>query len=193
MTHDPEELMRRSYQGRVLAWLIECFGEDDGLSPVMRRARFLEEAFELAQALGGTEEEAVTLARYVHARPPGEPTQEVGGVYLTLAGLCASLTIDMEKAGEAEYRRVLTRIEIIRAKHAARPLFGSPLPGPSPEEQPEPAPRPRHSSLFGYCDCPHPMIKCDNRGCRCVHCGLPRRITPGGPDIRDNGDPNGEN
>lgn len=32
----------------------------------------------------------------------------------------------------------------------------------------------RRAVMFGeYCKCEKPLIKCDNRGCRCVACGLP--------------------
>lgn len=33
-----------------------------------------------------------------------------------------------------------------------------------------------HYSFERYCDCANPIIRCDNRGCRCVMCHLPQRL-----------------
>ncbi len=60
----------------------------------------------------------------------GEPQQEVGGVMVTLAGLCSANDIDLNKAAEKEHDRVWQpeNIERIRAKNETK-LASSPLPG----------------------------------------------------------------
>lgn len=120
----------QSYQDGVASWLVACFGEDISKDRKERTHRFLEEALELGQSLGCTRDEAVQLVDYVFNRPVGEPSQEAGGVLLTLAGVCHAHGLDLESAGNAELARVWEKRDAIRRKQAARPL-NSPLPGPS--------------------------------------------------------------
>lgn len=114
-------------------WLVHCFGSEVLLDVRERSDRFLEESIELYQALGGTHANAHELVDYVFGRPNGEPLQEVGGVSLTLAGLCAAAGIQLSAAAHAELSRVLAPelVARVRAKRAARPL-NSPLPGSAP-------------------------------------------------------------
>lgn len=66
---------------------------------------------------------------YTFDRDKGEPPQEVGGVMITLAALCAANGIDMAGEGHRELGRI-NRPEVIdkiRGKHAAKP-HKSPLP-----------------------------------------------------------------
>jgi hypothetical protein len=115
------------FQDRVNDWMTACFSVD-AISDVPERLhRFLEEALELAQASGGSREDAIALVDYVFSRPPGKASLEAGGVMVTLAGLCSASGLDMFDAGEAELARNWDRIGIIRAKRAARPA-NSPLP-----------------------------------------------------------------
>lgn len=123
-----------AFQVRVRPWLLACFGEviaDDGME---RNHRFLEEALELVQACGCTEEEAHNLVVYVFARPVGERSQEVGGVMVTLAALCLAHKLDMHKAGEVELGRISQPdvIAKIRIKQANKPAMSA-LPGAYPE------------------------------------------------------------
>jgi hypothetical protein len=115
------------FQDRVKPWMDACFGPAISADKVERNHRFLEEALELVQACGGTREEALQLVDYVFNRPVGEPSQEVGGVKVTLAALCLANGIDMHEAAETELARVWTKIDVIRAKQAAKPR-GSVLP-----------------------------------------------------------------
>lgn len=82
---------------------------------------------ELAQANGCTHHDALALVDYVFGRPPGRPEQEVGGVMVTLAGLCSASGINMDEAGDRELDRNWGRIDSIRAKQKSKP-HGSPLP-----------------------------------------------------------------
>lgn len=116
-----------SYQRRVEKWLEACFPSHVRSDRGERTHRFLEEALELAQANGATREDALALVDYVFGRPTGEPSQEVGGVMVTLASLCSASEINMEDAGDRELERNWERIDLIRSKQQSKP-HGSPLP-----------------------------------------------------------------
>lgn len=116
-----------TFQQRVQPWMLACFGAKIAADRVERNHRFLEESLELVQACGCSASEAHQLVDYTFGRPIGEPMQEVGGVMVTLAGLCLANGIDMHNAGDVELRRVWTKVEQIRAKHDAKPKH-SPLP-----------------------------------------------------------------
>jgi hypothetical protein len=94
------------FQGAVGKWMVEVFGDEIAMDPLERIMRFLEEAMELAQALGMTEAECGRVAGYVWGRPVGEPTQEVGGVMVTLAALCFRQDIGLADAALTEFRRI---------------------------------------------------------------------------------------
>jgi hypothetical protein len=115
------------FQKSVNRWVLACLGLEIARNKVERNHRFLEESLELVQAAGCTESEAMQLVDYVYGRPVGEIVQEVGGVMNTLAALCTANDIDMLEAGEIEVERCWTKIDKIRAKQAAKPVF-YPLP-----------------------------------------------------------------
>ena len=117
-------------QASVQAWCVQCFGETTASDVVERNWRFLEEALELVQSLGGSKEDALKLVDYVYGREAGHPPQEVGGVMITLSALCAARGIDWYTEAMREYLRIMRPevIEKIRAKHASKP-HRSPLPG----------------------------------------------------------------
>ncbi len=118
------------YQTRVMDWMATCFGDDITNDPLERAFRFLEEGLELAQSVGATEEDAHRLVGYVFARPRGETPQEIGGVMVCIAALCGALGHDMSDCANLELVRVWTKVEAIRAKHAAKPKgVRSALPG----------------------------------------------------------------
>lgn len=126
-----------TFQYDVLNWLMRCFGPAIGYNKPERTHRFLEEALELAQACGCTEQEAIQLVRYTYSRPIGEGKQEVGGVMVTLAALCAGFNYDLEACAEQEYARITDpeTMERIRLKQLAKPRVG-PLPGVYPLRKP---------------------------------------------------------
>ena len=117
-------------QSRVVNWLWECFGGEAARDPVERVHRFAEEALELGQACGMTMGEWQELLEYVYGRAPGEIGQEVGGVMVTLAGLCGAQGVSMEGEADREICRIESDevMEKIRAKQASKPAVG-PLPG----------------------------------------------------------------
>jgi NTP pyrophosphatase (non-canonical NTP hydrolase) len=110
-----------NFQRRVRDWLIACFPPTSVSDRQERMQRFLEEALELAQATGCSKAEALELVDYVFARGIGDVRQEVGGVMVTLAGLCHAANVDLEGAAQAELERNWNRIDRIRAKQAGRP------------------------------------------------------------------------
>jgi len=114
-------------QARVQPWMMACFGPEISADRTERNHRFLEEALELVQSCGCTASEAHQLIDYVYGRDVGEPSQEAGGVMITLAALCLANGLDMHECGETELARIWTKVEKIRAKQAAKPK-NSPLP-----------------------------------------------------------------
>lgn len=116
------------WQSRITDWMRRCFVRKDSLTPLQRAFRFVEEALELAQAVGTSRAEVVQLADYVYSRPAGEPSQEIGGVMVVLAGVAASLRLDAATCCETEIARCEANIEKIRAKDLAKPERAGPLP-----------------------------------------------------------------
>ena len=125
-----------AYQDRVNEWMQACFGPAISADGTERNFRFGEEALELMQALGATEDEAITLVRYVWGRPKGDPKQEVGGVMVCLAALCNAHGMNYDQEAQIELARCWEKIEKIRAKHAAKPVgIRTALPGIVPKQE----------------------------------------------------------
>lgn len=118
------------FQRRVVDWMMETFSMEVCRDTTERNHRHLEESLELVQSLGCTASEAHQLVDYVFGRPAGDPEQEVGGVMVTLAALCAAADVSMAELGDRELARCWQNIDRIRAKQAGKPAH-SPLPGPS--------------------------------------------------------------
>lgn len=111
--------------GRCLSWLRIVFGNDTDKEE--RALRFGEEALELIQSLGVTREQAADLVTQVFDKPVGETEQELGGVMVTLASLCAVAELDAEQAFETEFDRCEQpeTIEKIKNKHANKLVVSS--------------------------------------------------------------------
>ena len=93
----------------AVEWGLRCFGSEHMRDGGIRALRFAEEAIELAQACGVSEEKASEVVRVVYSRPPGMLHQEVGGSMVTLSVLCHALGIDLEDAFQIEIRRCLSK------------------------------------------------------------------------------------
>ncbi|WP_414540456.1 hypothetical protein [Stenotrophomonas forensis] len=123
----------RSFQAGVAEWMGQCFLPSLYSNMTERGDRLLEEVLELLQAHGYDSARVPTLVDYVFGRPVGEPTQEVGGVMVTLAGYCWVAGLDMHAAGDAELARISQPdvMAKIRAKQEAKNAlhFDTPLPG----------------------------------------------------------------
>ncbi len=153
-----EKLPRASYQMRVYAWLIACFGQAVTFDRMQRNHRFLEEALELVRSLGCTREDAHILVDFEYDRKAGDPQQEVGGSLLTLAAICVANGYNLEDLGEIELARAWGRIEQIREKQKEKP-FNSPLPGKYKE------------SKIPVSVCEHADYSFDLHGGHCHKCG----------------------
>ncbi len=121
------QAVAETFQQRVQPWMLACFGEEISADRVERGDRLLEEVFELLQSGGYDPARVLPLRDYVWSRDAGEPSQEVGGVEVTLAAYCLAHGLDKHVAGETELARIWTKVEQIRAKQAAKPKH-SPLP-----------------------------------------------------------------
>ncbi|CAN7638987.1 hypothetical protein [Paraburkholderia terricola] len=121
------------FQTRVRPWMMDCFGAEISADMSERCHRLFEESGEACQSKGMTRSEAHQLVDYTWDRPIGEPSQEVGGVMVTLAAFCLAAGIDMHAAGETELARISVpeTVAKIRAKQAAKPKY-SPLPEAAP-------------------------------------------------------------
>ncbi|WP_292722801.1 hypothetical protein [Mesorhizobium sp.] len=124
-----------TFQDRVQPWMTACFGAEISGDKVERGDRLLEEVLELLQSGGYDPARVAALRDYVWSRPAGEPSQEVGGVQVTLAAYCLAFGLNMHEAGETELARIWTKVEKIRAKQAAKPA-GSALPVAAPVQAP---------------------------------------------------------
>jgi hypothetical protein len=128
-----------TFQARVAAWAIECFGEEETQNQLIRCDRKLEEDLEFLQSVNYPKERIPALVEYVYNRPKGEPSQEIGGVMVTTAALCHAFGIDMQLAAETELARINQPeiIEKIRAKQAkkAADIPFSPLPQAVDQDQ----------------------------------------------------------
>lgn len=115
-------------QASVGEWMRATFPDRVVEDSRERGFRLCEEALELAQAVGVTRTQAAELVRYVFGRDSGTPEREAGDVLITLAALCGSLDLNLEKAFLEGIARNWEAAERIRAKHEAKTTRG-PLPG----------------------------------------------------------------
>jgi len=123
-SNDVENSTIRKFQVGVAEWLVSCFGKAIATDKIERNHRFIEEALELVQACGGTREDCHMLVDYTFDRPVGEPTQEVGGVMVTLAALCFANNMHMDQCGPAELARIWKCQDKIREKQLNKPRSG---------------------------------------------------------------------
>lgn len=125
---EPEETTMDLQDAQYLnhAWAIKCFGENVVNDKRERVKRFLEEAIELFQAAGGTADDADDLLAYVFGRTKGEPTQEVGGVLVTLLVLCSTAGISAAGALQLEMSRINDPVfmERSRKKQVSKEIAG---------------------------------------------------------------------
>lgn len=95
-----------SPQTRIFLWVQRCFGIEILFDRNERGIRLLEEATELAQALGCSKDQVIRTVDHVYSRPVGVPEQEVGGVGLTLLAVCCAIGKDHDTLIEREMLRV---------------------------------------------------------------------------------------
>ena len=120
---------RRLRQARVNTWVQATFGRSQAGELPERALRVVEEAIELAQALGVPEGQAHRMVCRVFDRPAGEPGRELGGLGVTLLACAAALGMQADQEEDIEVERVLAiPAEEMRARHAAKIGAGVALP-----------------------------------------------------------------
>lgn len=107
-----------------LAWAIDTFGliaSDD----MERTRRFVEEALELAHAMGLPLRDIDKISARVYSRPRGVIPQEVGQAQATLECLAENLDISADREASLEFDRVksVPKVEWDR-RHAAKVAIG---------------------------------------------------------------------
>ena len=112
-----------SLQQLIIDWAQRALGVDKAFSIEERAFRMLEEAVELAQAVGLTHDDVVNVSEYVMGRPPGTVYEEVGGVGMTLMALAEVAGFDTNAAIGAALSRVDTpeAIAKCRLKNDSKP------------------------------------------------------------------------
>ncbi len=107
-------------QSRVRHWVVTRIGLD-AMHPQERALRLLEEAIELAQAVGVDHEMVTRQAAHVFNRPSGCPEQEAGGVAVCLLAVCAALGKPMVEIARAEVERIEAKpLDAIRGSLARK-------------------------------------------------------------------------
>lgn len=102
MSRDDKQLL-------ACAWAGACFGEEHCMDQRIRAMRFLEEAIELAQAMGLEQDMVGKLSDHIYARERGEIYQEIGGVGVTLLVLAQSVGLSADACETGELRRVIAK------------------------------------------------------------------------------------
>ena len=92
-------------QKRVRRWVESRLGVS-AMDPHERAMRMLEEATELAQALGVSFAEFRAVGLHVYDKPPGEPMQEFGGAALTLLACADGCGYILSECADTELRRI---------------------------------------------------------------------------------------
>jgi NTP pyrophosphatase (non-canonical NTP hydrolase) len=105
----PVAVTRDQRQAAVFAWAQQAFTEEQATSLPQRGLRLLEEAIEAAQAAGCSRVMAHALVDFVFDRPPGELSQELGGVGVTVLLLAAAAGLSADEAERVEVERVLSK------------------------------------------------------------------------------------
>jgi hypothetical protein len=95
---------RDERQALVAKWVEDTFGPTTILE---RIDRLVEEVVELAQAEGTHHQTLHRIIKHVYKRPPGVPSQEVGGIGMCLLAYCATAGISADTCEQAELARVL--------------------------------------------------------------------------------------
>lgn len=100
---------RDERQQIVFDWGKRAFGEAQMSDKVVRAARMIEEAAELAQACELPKDHAQRALDHVYGRPAGDPKQEAGGVGVTLMALCQTLGLSADECERVEVARCLSK------------------------------------------------------------------------------------
>ena len=94
-------------QAAVEGAVRRVFGDKIMDSTVERGSRVFEEAAELAQVEGVTEDACHRIVSAKFSKPRGELRQEVGGLTVTLLALCAHHDMRLDDVASAEIVRLM--------------------------------------------------------------------------------------
>lgn len=112
----------RSFQHAIRRWADSCLtGTIHEPDLRILAYRVLEEANELAQAAGLSEEDAIRQVRYTFARPAGTVREELPQVLVNLAYMAVGAEEDLQDLSLAELERIST--PEIKAKIFAKQQF----------------------------------------------------------------------
>lgn len=109
-----------SLQKGLVSWLERCLGKETLLNRKDRAIRVLEEAVELAQAVGIPREKALEQLHHTYDRPKGQPAQEIAGVINAALLAAEALGYDGLDLGLNELHRAEDAIDIIRRKNLSK-------------------------------------------------------------------------
>lgn len=99
----------RRLQRAVNVWYETLFrGTPEEHTKKTLTMRFLEEALELAQACGLTEEDVLRQLKYTFGRPKGTIPEEIAGVMMTIQHISNMESIDIQNVTLAELVRIST-------------------------------------------------------------------------------------
>lgn len=110
----------QSLQDGLVEWATYAFGRETIDDQRQRAMRCLEEAVELAQALGVDEAACHRQVVHTFGRPVGDPAQEVAGVINGALMAAESIGVDGLLVAEAELERVWLCVDDIRVKQLAK-------------------------------------------------------------------------
>lgn len=110
------------FQKLVETWCLSTFGLKSTYDKQERGDRYLEEVFELLQALDYPMERVGPMLDYVLSRKKGDPRQEVGGTSLTFNALCTAHGLRVYDAALEELLHAQDKREEIKEKHLKKPL-----------------------------------------------------------------------
>lgn len=121
-------------QGDVGEWAAKTFGIELSMDVGERVDRVFEEAAELAQAEGRTQERMARILAHVFSRPAGNTVQEAAGVAVTLLAYGDAKGISIRAVEADEIARIaLLPAEHFRARQSEKAAAGVALP-PTPED-----------------------------------------------------------
>jgi len=100
-------------------WALRSFGQEQMTNEKTRALRLVEEAIELCQAVGVSENDVHQTLTKVYTGEPGDPVQELGGVFLTAFLMSKVMRVPAIEVFVKELRRVLGKDPAIWAARNA--------------------------------------------------------------------------
>jgi len=97
---------RNNRQTAILQWANTTFGAATADNTGERIRRLIEEAVELAQAVGLEADAIKDIVDHVYAKPHGHINQEIGQVGVSLLGLSEHLHISADDEERKEFERI---------------------------------------------------------------------------------------